>query len=84
MEVPRIFLPARGAPPAVILSEAKDLSLGRAQILRFAQDDNKKGRACSSVQEDAGHRPFAPLRVTAGQTTSPVHPSLTRGRFIVT
>ena len=27
----------------VILSEAKDLSLGRAPILRFAQDDSSAG-----------------------------------------
>ena len=29
-----------GRPPSVILSAAKDLSLGRAQILRCAQDDS--------------------------------------------
>src|SRR5712692_2727813 len=33
--------PGRGLPYSVILSAAKDLSLGRAQILRCAQDDSR-------------------------------------------
>jgi len=37
----RKFTPLRSPrPPAVILSAAKDLSPGRAQILRCAQDDS--------------------------------------------
>ncbi len=36
----RFSCPHRRELKPVILSEAKDLSLGRAQILRFAQDDS--------------------------------------------
>ena len=35
------FLKNCFSPPSVILSAAKDLSLGRAQILRCAQDDSR-------------------------------------------
>ncbi len=41
----------RGKLTPVILSEAKDLSSGEVQILRFAQDDT--GKSC---------HPFASLR----------------------
>src|SRR5712692_688380 len=67
------FFETRWSPEAVILSAAKDLSPGPAQILRCAQDD---------TSHLAGSFPKKPTRVRTARVPTPLHTAFT-GRFFI-